>query len=123
MDSPTHLLLVEDEPDLRDALAEYLEASGFAVLVAGNAEEAYRAAQDHLPAGVLCDLSLPDARGDVFLEQFHTKYPACVLFVHSGDSSFVPSPQLKAVGLVPEHVFSKPADLSLLTKCLWAALR
>jgi DNA-binding response OmpR family regulator len=123
MDSPTHLLLVEDEPDLRDALAEYLEASGFSVLVAGNAEEAYRRAQTQLPAAIVCDLSLPDARGDAFLEDFHTKYPSCLLFVHSGDSSFIPSPQLKAFGLVSEHVFSKPADLSLMTKCLWAALR
>jgi len=123
MDSPTRLLLVEDEPDLRDALAEYLEASGFSVLVAGNAEEAYRAAQDQLPAVILSDLSLPDARGEAFLEEFHKRYPACLLFVHSGDSSFMPSPQLRALGLAPEHVFCKPADLSAMTSRLWGALR
>ncbi|HTH13199.1 MAG TPA: response regulator [Spirochaetia bacterium] len=111
------LLLVEDEPDLKEALGEYLEVCGFAVAAAETAEEAFRLAKETPPQVVLSDLSLPDARGDDFLQEFHRAYPSCLLYVHSGDSSFVPSAGLRAAGLTPDHVFPKPSDLgSMVTK-------
>lgn len=105
------LLLVEDEPDLREAVGEYLEAFGFQVTQAATAQEALAAASRSCPRLVLTDLTLPDLRGDAFLETFHSRFPGCLLYVHSGDSSFVPSPYLRAAGLTPDHVFCKPADL------------
>jgi DNA-binding NtrC family response regulator len=120
---PLLLLLVEDEPDLRDALGEYLEACGFTVLQAGTAGEALRIAERRPPAAILTDLSLPDCPGDSFLESFHGQHPKCLLYVHSGDSSFVPSPLLQAMGLPPSHVFSKPADLALMAAQIQSALK
>ena len=96
------LLLVEDEPDLREALGEYFDACGFSVLEAGSAKEAYAVAATREPQIVLSDLSLPDCRGDAFLGEFHSRYPKCLLYVHSGDSSFVPSPTLKAAKSSPQ---------------------
>lgn len=112
MDTLTPLLLVEDEPDLREALSEYLEACGFAVTGVATAGEALRSAASQPPAIVLSDLSLPDRRGDLFLEEFHSRWPEVLLYIHSGDSSFVPSGPLMASGLTPGRVFSKPCDLS-----------
>ncbi len=117
------LLLVEDEPDLRDALKEYLEASDFLVLAAESAEMALRITRGRAPAVVLTDLSLPDLRGDSFLEQFHAEHPKCLMFVHSGDSTFVPSPSLQSIGLLPNHVFSKPADLAWMAAEIQSALK
>ena len=105
------LLLVEDEPDLREALSEYLEACGFSVRAAGTATEALVTARANPPRILLTDLSLPDRRGDSFIAEFHRDHPRCLLYVHSGDSSFVPPPALIACGLTPAHVLSKPADL------------
>ena len=105
------LLLVEDETALREALGEFLEASGFTVLSAETAEQARQIAKLQPPDAVLTDLSLPDLKGDVFLEIFHQEHPHCLLFVHSGDGSFVPSPALQAMGLTPHSVFFKPTDL------------
>jgi DNA-binding response OmpR family regulator len=105
------ILLIEDEPDLREALGEYLDACGFAVTAVGCAAEALVAARTAPPALVVCDLSLPDDRGDRFLESFHELFPRSLLYVHSGDSTFSPSAALRACGLTQDHVFAKPADL------------
>ena len=120
MDDPVSLLLVEDEPDLKEALEEYLGACGFSVTSAETAKEAFLSAEVTPPRIVLSDLSLPDARGDAFLAEFHQRHPGCLLYVHSGDSSFVPSPGLRAAGLTDDHVFAKPADLSLMVVKLHA---
>lgn len=106
------LLLVEDEPDLREALGEYFEACGFILQTAATAAEAMKLAQGNEPQLVVSDLSLPDLRGDRFLVDFHAKHPASKLFVHSGDSSYRPTPELAACGVTDAEVFYKPADLS-----------
>jgi len=104
------VLLVEDEPDLREALEEYLEACGFEVKTVESAHAAFEAAAAALPHIVMADLSLPDQRGDIFLEAFHRLYPAVLLYVHSG-ANFYPGPALLACGVTEDHVFTKPADL------------
>lgn len=110
--NPVALLLVEDEPDLREALGEYFDACGFSVLAVSSAAEALKAAVSSQPQILLTDLTLPDRRGDSFLEEFHRARPECLLYVHSGDSSFEPEAALVACGLTKDHVFSKPADLA-----------
>jgi len=105
------LLLVEDEPELRDALGEYLEACGFLVQVASTAGEALLSTWGTPPQILLTDLSLPDLRGETFVPEFHRRHPECLLYVHSGDSEFVPNPTLVACGLTQDHVLSKPTDL------------
>jgi len=105
------LLLVEDEPDLREALGEYLEACGFSVTAVSTAADAFTSARERPPLILLTDLSLPDRRGDALLVEFHHDHPDCLLYVHSGDSSFVPPAALVACGLTRDHVLAKPADL------------
>ena len=115
---PARLLLVEDEPDLRDALTEYFEACHFQVTGVSTAAEALEAAQKETPHILLSDLSLPDQRGDLFLQEFHGVHPRCLLYIHSGDSSFLPSAELQDCGLTLDHVFCKPADLAQLVRKL-----
>lgn len=119
---PVPLLLVEDEPDLREALGEYLDACGFAVTSVGTAREAFDAARESRPRILLTDLTLPDRRGDSYLEEFHGLYPDCLLYIHSGDSTYVPSAGLQGCGVVPSHVFAKPADLGEMVSRLQADL-
>ena len=60
---PRTILIVEDEPTLRETLAESLEADGFAVVQAADGREAlerFRAAEPDL---VLLDLMLPELSG------------------------------------------------------------
>ncbi len=59
----TRLLLVDDEPDLREPLAEYLSRQGFAVVQASSAAEARSRLREALPDLVLLDIMMPGEDG------------------------------------------------------------
>jgi DNA-binding NarL/FixJ family response regulator len=63
------LLLVDDEPGLREAVQAYLEDSGFEVAVASNAMEGLALAQQKLPDLVITDIMMPQVDGYEFLKQ------------------------------------------------------
>ena len=56
------ILLVEDEPSIREPLAEALRSEGFETLVAGTVAEAFEQAR-RVPDLVLLDVMLPDGSG------------------------------------------------------------
>lgn len=53
------ILVVEDQPELRQLYVEQLERSGFEVIEAANGEDAISHTSDRGPDVVLMDLSLP----------------------------------------------------------------
>ena len=57
------LLIVDDDADLRSAVAEQLESEGFATLEAPTAGEGVQAAQERKPDLILLDVDLPDMDG------------------------------------------------------------
>ena len=63
MDTPPHLLIVDDDRDIRDLLAKFLEQNGFRVTAARDGRDARRAwANGHYQLVVL-DLMLPGESG------------------------------------------------------------
>lgn len=63
------VLLVDDEPGLREAVQAYLEDSGFSVNVASNAQEGWQTLQQTLPDLVISDIMMPQVDGYQFLKQ------------------------------------------------------
>jgi DNA-binding response OmpR family regulator len=57
------LLVVDDDDDLRGAVAEQLQAEDFTTLEASTAGDGIRLAQEHRPDLVLLDVDLPDMDG------------------------------------------------------------
>ncbi|NNC78809.1 MAG: response regulator transcription factor [Acidimicrobiales bacterium] len=57
------VLVVDDEPMVREVLAQYLANDGFTVLEAGDGEEAIALITEHNPDMVLLDLMLPKRNG------------------------------------------------------------
>jgi two-component system, OmpR family, phosphate regulon response regulator PhoB len=57
------VLIIEDEPDIRDLLAFHLEREGYAVTKAGNGAEGLRLARAASPDLILLDLMLPEMDG------------------------------------------------------------
>ena len=63
------LLLVDDEPGLREAVQAYLEDSNFAVEVASNARDGWELLQQTNPDLVISDIMMPQVDGYQFLKQ------------------------------------------------------
>ncbi len=64
-----HILLVDDEPGLREAVQAYLEDSGFVVQVASNARDAWQLLEQATPDLVISDIMMPQVSGYEFLKQ------------------------------------------------------
>jgi DNA-binding NtrC family response regulator len=63
------VLVVDDEPMIRDTLAEFLQSEGFAVVAAGSGEDALEHAGRQRFDVALCDVNLPGQDGIEVLER------------------------------------------------------
>ena len=57
------LLVVDDEPNIRELLSTSLRFAGFDVVAAGNGREALAAVEEHAPDLAVLDVMLPDMDG------------------------------------------------------------
>jgi CheY-like chemotaxis protein len=71
LDSGRELLVIDDDTEAREALAEFLEHSGYVVMVAANGREALDCLRKsvRLPAVIILDLMMPVMDGWEFLER------------------------------------------------------
>jgi DNA-binding NtrC family response regulator len=83
-DPPKHLLIVDDEKALREAVAERLTDHGFAVEQADNGEAAIRRLADFAYDVLITDLRLPGIDGRQVLEAAIERYPDIVAIVITG---------------------------------------
>ena len=75
MDSTNAILIVEDNPDIREIFRTLFELEGFDVHVAENGQDAlHRLDDDHVePCLILLDLSMPVMDGWTFLDVLHER--------------------------------------------------
>src|SRR5438552_1594535 len=78
------ILVVEDEDDLRQLIAECLETEGFAVAQALNGADAIERLHGFAYDGVVVDLHLPDMDGMSVLEDALGRYPEIRAVVITG---------------------------------------
>src|SRR5262249_1049757 len=69
------VLVVDDEPIIRDTLAEFLTQEGFVVSACATAEEAIPLAEDRRFDVALCDVQLPGIDGIELLGRLRTTSP------------------------------------------------
>lgn len=64
------ILIVEDDPDVRDAMSEVLQDEGYETTVAAQGKEALdRLSGGYRPALILLDMMMPVMDGEEFLDQ------------------------------------------------------
>ncbi|TKB96060.1 response regulator [Pedobacter cryophilus] len=61
------ILLLEDNPLVRDNIAEILTINGFEVIETNNGKEGLNALKERLPDLILCDIMMPVINGHEFL--------------------------------------------------------
>lgn len=98
----SHILIVEDEEFLAQALKDNLEAEGYAVVVARNGDEAIEQIKKERPNLVLLDLLMPRRDGFYVLEEVKKNpewklIPIIVLSNLGGDAEIKKALEMGAV--------------------------
>ena len=78
------VLVIDDDPKMRELISEILEPFGFNVVQAESSEEGLTLAHIAAPDAVLCDLMLPDSLGfetAKALNQYPTTQNVPIIFI------------------------------------------
>src|SRR5437763_6349552 len=102
------VLIIDDEPAITSALAQYFERSGHEVLRAHTGEEGIGAVRRTHPDLVLLDLRLPDVNGFEVLERVREQNPVVIMITGHGD---VPD-AVRAMQAGAESFLTKPIELT-----------
>jgi CheY-like chemotaxis protein len=84
-DAPKHeILVVDDDPAIRDSLALVLQSGGYEITTATNGFDALLQMKRRLPAIVLSDLNMPEMSGFEFLSVVRRRFPQISAIAMSG---------------------------------------
>ncbi len=81
---PPTVLVVDDEPTIRDVLVDFLQMEGFVVVAVSSAEEALARLDEVAPEVVLLDLEMPGMNGLELLEQLKARRPRALSIMMTG---------------------------------------
>jgi two-component system KDP operon response regulator KdpE len=116
----TRILVVDDEPQIRRALALHLGARGYEVLQAETGERAMQLAASEHPDVVLLDLGLPGMDGVLVIQALRgwTNMPIIVLTVRDEERS-----KVQALDAGADDYVTKPFGMAELLARVRAVLR
>ena len=119
--SRPRVLVVDDEPHIRELLEITLARMDVSAVCAENLERAYQALQREVPDVCLTDMRLPDGSGLELVRhvsQHHPDLPVAVITAHGDVRSAVEALKAGAFDFV-----TKPVDLPVLRNLVTTALR
>lgn len=116
----SRVLVVDDEPQIRRALATNLRARGYQVDLAGSGEQAVDIAAKHRPDVVILDLGLPGIGGVEVVRSLRgwTDIPIVVLSVRNAEAD-----KVEALDAGADDYVTKPFGMDELLARMRAALR
>lgn len=118
---PNKVLVVDDEPDIRNLVQEILEDEGFHVSTAENAKAARQLKQDFDPDLVLLDIWMPDEDGITLLKEWKqnegNELPVIMMSGHGNVETAVEATRLGAYDFI-----EKPLSLAKLLLTIKHAL-
>lgn len=115
------ILVVDDEPPIRKLLRVGLTAEGYAMVEAGNAEQAVALVASEKPDLILLDLGLPDMSGHDLLERWRSELvelPIVILSSRTDETGIV-----RALELGADDYLTKPFGMRELAARIRVALR
>src|SRR5215510_4056298 len=78
------VLVVDDEPGIRETLARWLAGGGYDVQTASSADEALRCVHDRPPAVALCDIRMPGRDGLWLAQHIRRDAPETAVIMATG---------------------------------------
>jgi two-component system, NtrC family, response regulator AtoC len=119
-EAPKHLLIVDDEAALREAIAERLSDHGFVVEQAATGEEALERLADFAFDVLITDLRLPGIDGRKVLEAALERYPEIIPIVITGYGTVKDA--VEAIKQGAADFITKPFQFDALLHVLRSAL-
>jgi DNA-binding NtrC family response regulator len=110
----TRILLVDDEEDFLDIMAERMGARGMGVSTAASAEDALKMVQTEFYDAVIIDFLMPEMDGFSALKMFKASRPDLSVILLT--ANVTEKQRKEAINLGALDVLEKPADLNLLTQ-------
>ena len=110
------ILLVDDEPDIREALDLYLSQFGYTVLKAENGEKALEAFRKDNPPIVLSDIKMPGMDGIELLQKIKAENPdtEVIMITGHGDmDSAIKSLQHEATDFITKPLRDEALEIAL----------
>jgi PAS domain S-box-containing protein len=120
MNDKSHLLIIDDEPTVRDTLKEILEWHGYAVSVAGTGAEALQFVSRNQPDMALVDMMLPDTWGTELIRVLKKIHPRLLCIIITGDTST--DTVIDALHQGAEGYFQKPLNMEIVLPRIEALL-
>ncbi|QIK37281.1 sigma-54-dependent Fis family transcriptional regulator [Caldichromatium japonicum] len=118
--SATHILVVDDEPDIRGLVKEILEDEGYTVAMAENSEAARHALRDRRPDLILLDIWMPDIDGISLLKEWSDDELPCPVIMMSGHGTIETA--VEATRLGAYDFLEKPLSMAKLLLTVERAL-
>jgi CheY-like chemotaxis protein len=107
--TPEHpILVVDDEPTIREMVAEVLESEGYPVVTAANGSQALDVVAEHPPSLIILDLWMPVLDGPGFARELDARGFDVPIVVMT--ASYLAKPIASDIGA--RGVLRKPFDLS-----------
>jgi CheY-like chemotaxis protein len=78
------VLVVDDDPGVRDVIRSMLESAGYTVLMAENGKEAIRLLKTERADLILTDLVMPEQEGIETIKTLRREYPEIKVIAMSG---------------------------------------
>jgi len=114
------ILVVDDEKNIREGLAEALSLDGHAVRTAADGAEALRAVEESLVDLVITDLKMPALSGSELLKTLASRYPGLPVIVLTGHGTIEDAVEAMRYGAF--DFLTKPVNLDHLSMLAKRAL-
>ncbi|MBV6425050.1 MAG: DNA-binding transcriptional regulator NtrC [Steroidobacteraceae bacterium] len=119
--SAAHILVVDDESDIRSLLTEILSEEGYEVDAAANAREARASRASRVPDLVLLDIWMPDVDGITLLREWSNQgSDSCPVVMMSGHGTVETAVEATRLGAF--DFVEKPLSLAKLLRTVERAL-
>jgi two-component system NtrC family response regulator len=89
------VLIVDDEPRIREILARWLQPEGYSTREAPDADAALDLMSADVSSVVLCDMRMPGKSGAWLVDQLRVRYPSTAIVIATGDTGVSPAVTLK----------------------------
>ena len=111
------VLVVDDDPQIRELLREFLTAKAYDVIEAATGGEGLKRLREDRPHLVLLDINLPDMTGLHVLREAKANDPAVGVIMITGIQEEVVGREAMQTGAF--DYITKPLNLDYLEKSLW----